>query len=84
MLVHRGGRGQSFVYELLYEGQGKDGRASSPASSASRSCERTTAAVGGKTRSSRAPVGPGRRVVGALGGPKRDRSRPLLKLLFFL
>jgi hypothetical protein len=25
-LVHRGGRGQSFVYELLYDGQGKDGR----------------------------------------------------------
>jgi len=25
VLVHRGGRGQSFVYELLYEGQGKDG-----------------------------------------------------------
>jgi hypothetical protein len=26
VLVHRGGRGQSFVYELLYEGQGQDGR----------------------------------------------------------
>jgi hypothetical protein len=25
-LVHRGGRGQSYVYELLYDGQGKDGR----------------------------------------------------------
>ncbi|MGH9429804.1 MAG: DNA primase, partial [Terriglobia bacterium] len=25
VLVHRGGRGQSFVYELIYEGQGKDG-----------------------------------------------------------
>jgi len=25
LLVHRGGRGQSFVYELLYEGQGKEG-----------------------------------------------------------
>jgi len=25
LLVHRGGRGQSFVYELLYDGQGKDG-----------------------------------------------------------
>ena len=24
-LVHRGGRGQSFVYELLYDGQGEDG-----------------------------------------------------------
>jgi hypothetical protein len=24
--VHRGGRGQSFVYELLYDGQGHDGR----------------------------------------------------------
>ncbi|MEO8378860.1 MAG: CHC2 zinc finger domain-containing protein [Acidobacteriota bacterium] len=26
VLVHRGGRGQSFVYELLYDGQGKAGR----------------------------------------------------------
>jgi DNA primase len=26
VLVHRGGRGQSFVYELVYEGQGQDGR----------------------------------------------------------
>ena len=26
LLVHRGGRGQSFVYELLYRGEGKDGR----------------------------------------------------------
>ena len=25
VLVHRGGRGQSFEYELLYEGQGQDG-----------------------------------------------------------
>jgi hypothetical protein len=25
VLVHRGGRGQSFVYELLYDGQGADG-----------------------------------------------------------
>ncbi len=25
VLIHRGGRGQSFVFELLYEGQGKDG-----------------------------------------------------------
>jgi len=26
LLLHRGGRGQSFVYELLYDGQGKDGK----------------------------------------------------------
>ena len=26
VLVHRGGRGQSFVYELLYNGEGADGR----------------------------------------------------------
>jgi hypothetical protein len=26
VLVHRGGRGQSFVYELLYDGAGCDGR----------------------------------------------------------
>ncbi len=27
LLIHRGGRGQSFVYELLYNGQGNDGEA---------------------------------------------------------
>jgi len=26
LLIHRGKRGQSFVYELLYEGQGQDGK----------------------------------------------------------
>jgi hypothetical protein len=26
LLVHRGDRGQSYVYELLYEGQGTDGK----------------------------------------------------------
>jgi DNA primase len=26
LLIHRGGRGQSFVYELLYDGQGKNGQ----------------------------------------------------------
>jgi len=26
LLIHRGGRGQSFVYELLYDGKGRDGR----------------------------------------------------------
>lgn len=26
LLVHRGGRGQSFIYELLYDGSGEDGR----------------------------------------------------------
>jgi len=25
MLIHRGGRGQSFVYELLYNGEGESG-----------------------------------------------------------
>jgi DNA primase len=26
LLAHRGGRGQQFIYELLYEGQGRDGK----------------------------------------------------------
>jgi hypothetical protein len=30
LLTHRGGRGQSFIYELLYDGQGKDGEAFLP------------------------------------------------------
>ena len=25
-MVHRGGRGQSYVYELLYDGKGQDGK----------------------------------------------------------
>lgn len=27
ILIHKGGRGQSFVYELLYDGEGQDGSA---------------------------------------------------------
>ena len=27
LLIHRGGRGQSFSYELLYQGEGEDGKA---------------------------------------------------------
>jgi hypothetical protein len=30
VLVHRGGRGQSFVFELLYDGEGRDGAAFVP------------------------------------------------------
>ncbi len=30
LVVHRGGRGQSFVYELAYDGQGKNGRSFLP------------------------------------------------------
>jgi hypothetical protein len=30
VLIHRGGRGQSFVYELLYDGKGKSGRSFLP------------------------------------------------------
>jgi predicted ArsR family transcriptional regulator len=26
VLTHRGGRGQSFVYELIYDGKGRDGK----------------------------------------------------------
>jgi len=69
VLVHRGGRGQSFVYELLYAGEGKDGRPFLPGligagTTVTSAGEETTSAdeeetlVGGFAPLSRADRGP--------------------------
>ena len=70
VLVHRGGRGQSFVYELLYEGQGQDGRPfvigladegllrEEPTASTSRGEE---AGLAGPSRGLRGPIAGGAR-----------------------
>ena len=70
VLVHRGGRGQSFVYELLYDGQGQDGKPfvpglidvatlrSTPTIQSSRGSERQFA---GSSRPQRGPLAGGSR-----------------------
>jgi DNA primase len=70
VLVHRGGRGQSFVYELLYDGQGKDGKPfvpglldveklrSMPTTKSSRGSEGEFA---GSSRGQRGPIAGGSR-----------------------
>ena len=55
VLVHRGKRGQCFVYELLYDGQGQDGKpfliglldVEHAAAAAKRATPATTREVGG-------------------------------------
>ena len=71
-LVHRGGRGQSFVYELLYDGQGKNGEPFVPGlidiATLRRSVLTTKTSRGsegefaGSTRGDRAPNAPGSRL----------------------
>ena len=63
LLVHRGGRGQSFVYELLYRGEGRDGRPFLPGLIDSATLEspdlgRPDLAVRGTTETSRGHRGP--------------------------
>lgn len=70
VLVHRGGRGQSFVYELLYDGKGKDGKPfvpglidvtrlkSMPTTKSSRGLEGEFA---GSSRGQRGPIAGGSR-----------------------
>ena len=74
VLVHRGGRGQSFVYELLYAGEGKDGRPFLPGligagTTATSAGEETTSAdeeetlaggFGPLSRADRGPLAAGR------------------------
>ena len=62
LLVHRGGRGQSFVYELLYRGEGRDGRPFLPGLIDSATLEspdlgRPDLAVRGTTETSRGEAG---------------------------
>jgi hypothetical protein len=70
VLVHRGGRGQSFVYELLYDGQGKDGKPFVPglidvatlrATSTMKSSRGSEGQFAGSSRPQRGPVAGGSR-----------------------
>ena len=88
LLVHRGERGQSYVYELLYEGQGADGKPFLMGLidvDKLRAATLTTARSRGQTRTSRPPVGPwtgrSRRMAGATKTPlyplKTGRFQPI-------
>ena len=70
LLVHRGGRGQSFVYELLYDGQGKDGKPSVPglidvqtlrATTTTKSSRGDEGQFAGSSRPQRGPIAGGSR-----------------------
>jgi len=69
VLVHRGGRGQSFVYELLYDGQGKDGQPFLPglidieALSTTSTSRGEEVEIAGSSRGFRGPVAAPSRVV---------------------
>lgn len=58
LLVHRGGRGQSFVYELLYDGATADGRRSVLHGLIDVYDEKKSGPQGGKSASDRPEVGP--------------------------
>ena len=71
VLVHRGGRGQSFVYELLYDGQGQDGKPFVPglidvqtlrSTSTTKSSRGHEGEFAGSSRPQRGPVAGGSRV----------------------
>ncbi|MBK9373716.1 MAG: DNA primase [Holophagales bacterium] len=69
VLVHRGGRGQSFVYELLYDGQGRTGSPSSSASATPRPSPARGPNPCVRPRLPRARRPPPRVVSGGLWGP---------------
>jgi hypothetical protein len=86
-LVHRGGRGQSFVYELLYDGKGEDGRPFMPglidAGSLARTDALDDASLDGrvydpeKSGVMAEKSGPGRPQVGGVSGGGRGLPMPL-------
>lgn len=70
VLVHRGGRGQSFVYELLYDGQGQDGKPFVPglidveklrSASTTKSSRGSEGQFAGSSRPQRGPIAGGSR-----------------------
>jgi DNA primase catalytic core len=70
LLVHRGGRGQSFVYELLYDGNGQDGKPFVPglidvetlrSTPTTKSSRGSAGEFAGSTRGDRAPNAAGSR-----------------------
>ncbi len=74
VLVHRGGRGQSFVYELLYQGQGEDGEAFVLGLMDPQSLS-TTESLGGENPQFGGPLAPHLAPVGVgLGGGKSEET----------
>jgi hypothetical protein len=70
VLVHRGGRGQSFVYELIYDGKGKDGKPFVPglidvtrlkSTATPKSSRGSEGEFAGSSRPQRAPIAGGSR-----------------------
>ena len=87
VLVHRGTRGQSYVYELLYDGQGKDGAPFLPGlvdasalgddgSAYDEKNEHQNGENEPRLSSRRAPIEPGSRVAVAAGIARRDDDLP--------
>jgi len=80
VLVHRGGRGQSFVYELLYDGQGKDGRPFLPglidveALSTTSTSRGEEAEIAGSSRGFRGPVAAPSRILEIAPAPAPDAA----------
>jgi DNA primase len=84
VLVHRGGRGQSFVYELLYDGQGKDGKPFVPglfgveqlrSATTTKSSRGSEGEFAGSSRPQRGPIAGGSRPIGNdenTGNPSTD------------
>ena len=78
LAVHRGGRGQSFVYELLYEPSGEDGRAVLPGLidvaklRAQRYDGKKSGTGGEKSGSDVGQSGSGRPLVGGISGGGRS------------
>jgi DNA primase len=80
LLVHRGGRGQSFVYELLYERGGEDGRAVMPGLidvDRLRYDGKKSGSGGEKSGSEGEKSGSGRPQVGGMSGGGRGASTPI-------
>ena len=76
LLVHRGGRGQSFVYELLYDGRGQ-GRRAVPDRADRRSRSYDESPVGVGRASGRGVVGPKSGGGRGLVGPDEIRANLL-------
>ena len=81
-LVHRGGRGQSFVYELLYDGQGKEGElfviglADVSALSGAGKDASTTSTSRGEEGHFEGPSSPQRALIEPLSSPRPRPTKP--------
>jgi len=78
VLVHNGGRGQQFVYELQYEGQGKEGDPflMKLIDVAALRTESTTKTLGGKTEGFGGSLGPHLAPIGEPLGDDKTEDKP--------